>query len=112
MFPGIHGIATQSLCAAVLCLSAEGSGIRNRQRRQIQYAGWRALPGMVGAVSRKQTQMNTSAEQLIEDLMSKRPPRHKERAMRTLMIKGLLDKSQVQTWVKQPRSSKTEFERR
>jgi pyrroloquinoline-quinone synthase len=56
---------------------------------------------MVGAVSRKQTQMNTSAEQLIEDLMSKRPPRHKERAMRTLMIKSLLNKSQVQTWVKQ-----------
>ncbi len=45
--------------------------------------------------------MTTSADQLIEELMSKRPPRHKERAMRVLMIKGLLSKPQVQMWVKQ-----------
>jgi coenzyme PQQ biosynthesis protein C len=45
--------------------------------------------------------MMTSADQLIEELMSKRPPRHKERAMRVLLIKGLLTKPQVQMWVKQ-----------
>src|SRR6266496_4299600 len=45
--------------------------------------------------------MTTSADQLIEELMSKRPPRHKERAVRVLMIKGLLTKPQVQMWVKQ-----------
>lgn len=45
--------------------------------------------------------MTTSADQMIEELMNKRPPRHKERAMRVLMIKGVLTKPQVQTWVKQ-----------
>ncbi|HSE88941.1 MAG TPA: iron-containing redox enzyme family protein [Candidatus Binatia bacterium] len=45
--------------------------------------------------------MAKTSDQLIEELMNARPPRHKERAMRVLMIKGLLDKSQVQTWVKQ-----------
>src|SRR4030095_13141844 len=45
--------------------------------------------------------MMTSADQLIEELMSTRPPRHKERAMRVLLIKGLLTKPQVQLWVKQ-----------
>jgi pyrroloquinoline quinone (PQQ) biosynthesis protein C len=45
--------------------------------------------------------MTTSADQLVEELMSKRPPRHKERAVRVLMIKGLLSKPQVQMWVKQ-----------
>ena len=45
--------------------------------------------------------MTTSAEQLIEELMSKRRPRYKDRTARLLMIKGLLTKAQVQTWVKQ-----------
>jgi pyrroloquinoline-quinone synthase len=56
---------------------------------------------MAGALTRKETPMTTSADQLIEELMSKRPPRHQERAMRVLMIKGLLSKGQVQMWVKQ-----------
>jgi len=42
-----------------------------------------------------------SPDQLIEELLSKRAPRHKERAVRALMIKGLLTKEQVQMWVKQ-----------
>ncbi|HMF47381.1 MAG TPA: hypothetical protein VK603_01980, partial [Candidatus Saccharimonadales bacterium] len=45
--------------------------------------------------------MSTSAAQLIEELLSQRPPRHKERTTRVLMIKGLLTKPQVQMWVKQ-----------
>jgi coenzyme PQQ biosynthesis protein C len=45
--------------------------------------------------------MTTTGDQLIEDLMRARPPRHKERATRVLMIKGVLTKEQVQMWVKQ-----------
>jgi coenzyme PQQ biosynthesis protein C len=45
--------------------------------------------------------MTMTADQLVEELMSERPPRHKERATRVLMIKGLLSKEQVKMWVKQ-----------
>lgn len=42
-----------------------------------------------------------TADHLIEELISRRPPRHKERATRVLMIKGILSKEQVKMWVKQ-----------
>jgi coenzyme PQQ biosynthesis protein C len=45
--------------------------------------------------------MTMTSDQLVEELMSRRPPRHKERATRVLMIKGLLSKEQVRMWVKQ-----------
>ena len=45
--------------------------------------------------------MTASADRLVEELLRERPARHKERAVRTLMIKGLLTKPQVQMWVKQ-----------
>jgi coenzyme PQQ biosynthesis protein C len=45
--------------------------------------------------------MTKTADQLIEELMSGRLPRHKERPTRALMIKGLLTKDQVKMWVKQ-----------
>lgn len=40
-------------------------------------------------------------DRLVEELINGRPPRHKERATRALMIKGLLSKDQVKMWVKQ-----------
>ncbi|HTN70641.1 MAG TPA: iron-containing redox enzyme family protein [Methylomirabilota bacterium] len=45
--------------------------------------------------------MTVTVDQLIEDLLNQRPARHKERATRVLMIKGLLTKDQVKMWVKQ-----------
>jgi pyrroloquinoline-quinone synthase len=45
--------------------------------------------------------MTSTADQLIEELLSCRPPRYKDRATRALMIKGLLTKDQVKMWVKQ-----------
>jgi pyrroloquinoline-quinone synthase len=42
-----------------------------------------------------------TADRLIEELLSARPPRHEERAVRVLLIKGLLTKEQVKTWVQQ-----------
>jgi coenzyme PQQ biosynthesis protein C len=45
--------------------------------------------------------MAKSTDEFISELMRARPPRHKERATRALMIKGALTKEQVQMWVKQ-----------
>ena len=45
--------------------------------------------------------MTMTADQLVDELLSCRPPRHKDRATRVLMIKGLLTKDQVKMWVKQ-----------
>jgi pyrroloquinoline-quinone synthase len=45
--------------------------------------------------------MAMTSDQLVEELMSTRPARHKERATRVLMIKGRLSKEQVRMWVKQ-----------
>ncbi|HWP60767.1 MAG TPA: iron-containing redox enzyme family protein [Candidatus Acidoferrales bacterium] len=45
--------------------------------------------------------MAQNADRLIEELMNARPPRHKERAVRALIVKGALSKDQVRMWVKQ-----------
>lgn len=45
-------------------------------------------------------EINEPVERLIEELLSARPPRHLERATRALIIKGVLTREQVKTWVR------------
>jgi coenzyme PQQ biosynthesis protein C len=53
------------------------------------------------APARKEMEMANATDQVIEELLRARPPRHEERAMRVLLIKGLLTKEQVKKWVKE-----------
>jgi pyrroloquinoline-quinone synthase len=45
--------------------------------------------------------MPKSPDEFVKELLAGRPPRHKSRPMRVLIVQGKLSKDQVKTWVKQ-----------